>query len=125
MTEIRKIKFRGHDFILVYGAITSEAAYKRGACSFAHLHPSGAISRFGTLIGTRADIEFGEEIDVKQNKDAFFNMFAGVGGWPWGEKAAHGNSSPQKNSRRGAMTAIKWILFGIVVGAFLFLYLTG
>ena len=61
----RKIKLHGVDFILLgenEGPITTKENYATGTCSFAHLYEDGNISRFGIIIGTVADIEFGPEI---------------------------------------------------------------
>lgn len=73
----RNIKFKGQEFILVGerdGAIATKYQYQHGLCSYAHLYPNGEINRYGQVIGTIKDIEFGEEVEVEMVDDAWDNM---------------------------------------------------
>lgn len=75
---MQKIKFRGEEFLLIAGrAITSEAVYKSGECSYAYLGGDGIVRRFCKEIGTEADIEYlGDPIpdDIEKSADWFANL---------------------------------------------------
>ncbi len=77
---VQKIEFQGKEYILVGEAITTSDDYKRGLCSFARLCPSGNISRFGELIGTKTDIIFGDMIEIEIDTK---KAFAGLSGATW------------------------------------------
>ena len=68
-----KISWRGREYVLVNpegetladgGAIATVKQWQSGQCSTAHLWPDGTISRFGTYVGTIADIEVLGEIET-------------------------------------------------------------
>ena len=70
MVKVRKIKFQGRDYILTdpdatNSPIATIEQYQNGHTSYAHLYEDGTINRFGTPIGTKADIEFGEFIEIE------------------------------------------------------------
>lgn len=69
--KVQKIKLNGLDFILTSpngnsSPVATVKAYKKMECSYAHYYKEGEgrIVRFGDLIGTTSDIEFGETIEV-------------------------------------------------------------
>ena len=73
---VRKIKFKEEDYILVgEGAITTENQYKHGRISFCHLGEDGIVRRYGKEIGTKNDIEYGDEMEVEIAEDAWENLF--------------------------------------------------
>lgn len=64
---MRRIRFQGQEWLLVGdrdGAITTEAWYQAGECSYAHLFPDGAILRFGEEIGRIDEVEFGDPVEI-------------------------------------------------------------
>lgn len=75
---MRRITFQGQDFILTDGgAITTEANYRAGRASYAHLYEDGRILRHGVEIGRREDIVMGEacELAPEYFGDALLNLF--------------------------------------------------
>ena len=68
--RVRKIKFQGQDFILTSpndnsSPIVTVEQFQKGHTSYAHLYEDGTIKRFGALVGTKADIEFGKIIEIE------------------------------------------------------------
>lgn len=61
---IRKIKFKGEEFILVgssselEGAIATREQYENFEDSYAHLFSDGTVKRYKVVIGNLNDIEF-------------------------------------------------------------------
>lgn len=83
--KVQKIKFNGLGFILttpdrLSGPIATIETYKKGECSYAHLHSDGRIMRFRNQIGIRNDIEFGEIIEIEIDPA---EAFAGLLGESW------------------------------------------
>jgi hypothetical protein len=87
--SIQKIKFQGNEYLLVgetSGAIATEEQYSGFAPSFAHLFPDGRIMRYGTQIGTRADVEFLGPVDAEKTREIEADGFGsflenGFKGW--------------------------------------------
>ena len=53
-----QIRFKGKEWILVDGAITTPGDFASFECSYAHIMDDGRIMRFGKQIGCKADIEY-------------------------------------------------------------------
>lgn len=78
MGKFRRIKFKENIFVLIGwedGPIAFDEDYEHGRPSYAHLFTDGRVMRYGQQIGTRDDIEFGEEIELHPNVDAFLGLF--------------------------------------------------
>jgi hypothetical protein len=59
----------------------SPSDFEHGLVSYAHLHPTGEIARYGRQIGTRADLQFtGRTREVTPAADAGAGLF----GPSWG-----------------------------------------
>lgn len=75
---MRKVWFKGEEYFLIGKgdnvAIATKEQYENGLCSFAHLKPNGNIYRFGEIIGTKKDLDFKSDEDLKVNDDAFMNI---------------------------------------------------
>ena len=73
---MRKIRWRGVEYLLTgndEGAITTEERYRAGIVSIAHLFPDGRIMQHREQVGTRDDIEFGEEVNVRLTLNEMFD----------------------------------------------------
>ena len=81
MTELsyyQKIIFKGNEYILVAGGITTKEDFENGRISYAHLYPDGIIKRHTEIIGTKDDIIFTDEfIEATPNLDGFFEGLFG------------------------------------------------
>lgn len=63
------IKFKGNQYLLTEGgAITTPTDYANFLPSYAHLYEDGTISRYGTVIGCREDIEILRPATEKEQK---------------------------------------------------------
>ena len=93
MERMQKIRFNGLDFILpdpdgTDSPIATLDAYKKGECSYAHLHrknsksiDAGKIMQFGQQIGVIDDIEFGDFIEIEIDNSEFIEGLLG-NTWP-------------------------------------------
>lgn len=85
--EVVLVRFQGRRYLLIGsltagGPIATREAYRHGRCSYAQLYPDGHISRFGTTIGTVADLKvLGVTTVPTIADDAFDNMIADES-WP-------------------------------------------
>ena len=79
---MKKIKFQGKEWLMVENAITTKEWYEAGIVSYAHLCENGDIKRYGTVVGTKDDIEFiGDVSDIEMGADGIGNLLTGRG---WG-----------------------------------------
>ena len=80
---MQRIKFQDKEYILTDGgAITTEESYRNGTVSFAHLGLDSNINRYGSLIGTRKDIEFLSEIpEIKFTEEGISNLLTPHSSW--------------------------------------------
>jgi len=73
---VQKIRFGRNDYLLINeGAIATEEQYRNGEDSFAHLYPDGRIWRYGEVIGTKDEIEFGEFVDIQPTAEGVARLF--------------------------------------------------
>jgi hypothetical protein len=62
--NVRKIRFKGNDFVFVGGVIATQEAYENGRVSYACLMEDGNIYRYGAVIGKKSEIEYLDEIEL-------------------------------------------------------------
>jgi len=58
-----KIKFKGNEFLLIHGAITTPELFERFSPSLAHLMEDGAVIRYDISFGNHEDIEIIEAFE--------------------------------------------------------------
>lgn len=91
MSRFPVVQFRGSEYLLIGtledgGAIATEADFRSGRASFAHLWPTGNISQFGRTIGVRNDLIVTGERDIKHSRDELVGALVGMAtdaSWPW------------------------------------------
>ena len=84
MAELTRIILHGKAFVFVgddrsYGAIATEEQYRNGLRSYGHLFPDGRIMRLHEQIGTREDIQWGEQITIEPTMEAMVSLCCGLG----------------------------------------------
>ena len=72
---MKRILFKGKPYLLVGtltdgGAIATEAQFREGEVSYAHLYATGDVIRFGARIGSRDDIDVLGDCDIEQSPQA-------------------------------------------------------
>jgi len=80
LSKMEMIKFKGKNYVLIEGALTTKEAYKNGRASYAHLFEDGKVRRFGEVIGSKEDIEFsGLKVEIEPSPEGIFSLLMGIG----------------------------------------------
>ncbi len=97
VTVALRIWFQGDEYLFIGdssnpenlhegGAIATEAAFRSGQVSYAHLFSDGVVRRYNDVIGERADITplgiVRIEMSNDETADAIAEMIGGDS-WPW------------------------------------------
>ena len=80
---MKRILFKGQPYLLVGtltdgGAIATEAQFRDGEVSYAHLYATGDVQRHGARIGGRTDIEVLGDCDIEQSPEALGRVLRAI-----------------------------------------------
>lgn len=77
----KRIRFQNQEYLLIENAIATEESFRNGEMGYAHIGDDGLVRRFGSVIGSRDDIEILGNANVRMSLEGVINMLLGEG-WP-------------------------------------------